>query len=109
MTNPTSDSTIKPAGLPLRPLPLALLVAFAAGEIHIYGLIQQAITDVKGALTITERTVYREIPRLVTRGLIEPVANTHPQRYRLTPFGRRLLLAERAQSADRFRLLQARL
>lgn len=81
MAKPTFSPTIKPTGLPLRPLPLALLIAFAVGE----------------------------IPRLVARGLIEPVANIHPQRYRLTPFGRRLLLAERVQSADRFHLLQARL
>ncbi len=95
--------------MPIKPFPLSLLTAISAGEAHAYAIEQQMIADVRGAITIQSRAVYRELPRLVEAKFIEAVANTRPQRYRLTQYGRRTLHLEREHSLYIYRLLQKRL
>jgi DNA-binding PadR family transcriptional regulator len=95
--------------LPLKPFPLALLIALAAGEAHAYAIQQRAIADVQGAIFVGSRAVYRELPRLVQAGLITLVPDTRPIRYALTKHGRTLLIAERIHAQNRFQLLQNRL
>jgi DNA-binding PadR family transcriptional regulator len=95
--------------LPLKPFSTALLTALALGEAHAYAIEQQMINDVQGAILIKSWAVYRELPRLVQAKLIDPVPETRPGRYRLTKFGRTILLSERANAERTLKLLQARL
>ena len=93
--------------LPLKPFPLSLLAALAAGEAHAYAIEQQMKLDAQDMM-IYSRAVYREIPRLVAAKVIEPVPATRPVRYRLTKYGRTLLVGERERSLRTYRLLQGR-
>lgn len=95
--------------LPLKPFSTALLTAAASGEMHAYAIERQMKTDIEAVMPVTSRAIYRELPRLAAAGLIEPVEETRPVRYRLTKFGRTILTAERAYAQRIFRLLQARL
>src|SRR5664279_4983385 len=94
---------------PLKPFSTAILTALAAGEVHAYGVEQQMIADVQGSILVDSRALYRDIQRLVTDKLIESVPETRPVRYRLTKFGRTILLSERANAERTLKLLQTRL
>jgi DNA-binding PadR family transcriptional regulator len=93
----------------LKPFHLVVLTALAAGEAHAYAIQQQMVADVDGELIVRSWQVYRELPRLVGRNLIESVPATRPVRYRLTGQGRKVLASERASARHYAILLQERL
>jgi len=95
--------------VPPKPFSLSVLAALATGEAHVYAIEQQMIADVRGAILISSRSVYREMPRLIAAGLVAATADTRPQKYRLTPHGRRTLHTERERALQTYRLLQKRL
>jgi len=93
-------------------LTLDILLALAAGPNHAYGLVDQIRSDVQGADFIAERSVYRAIERMLEAGLIEQVELSPKvtlKRYKLTSFGRRILVSERARATRRLDLMKQRL
>jgi DNA-binding PadR family transcriptional regulator len=93
----------------LKPFQLVLLTALAVGESNGYQISQQMIQDIAGVIVISSWQVYRELPRLVDRGMIERVQDTYPARYRLGQHGRKMLMSERGQALHYYKLLQERL
>jgi DNA-binding PadR family transcriptional regulator len=99
--------------LPLKPVWFHVLLTLAEGPAHGY-LIRQAVeARTNGALRLWPTTLYGTIGELDDRGLIEesspaPRAGELPRRvYRLTPLGRRALLAETERLENLARLARA--
>jgi DNA-binding PadR family transcriptional regulator len=87
--------------LPLKPLHFLMLLTLVDGERHAYGIKKDLIA--RGAhREVGPGTLYRSIAQLIDAGLIDesdrrPVAELDDERrryYRLTPFGRRVVVAE---------------
>jgi DNA-binding PadR family transcriptional regulator len=87
--------------LPLKPLHFLMLLTLVEGERHAYGIKKDLAT--RGAhRDLGPGTLYRSIAQLVDAGLIaesdrRPVAELDDERrryYRLTSFGRRVVIAE---------------
>jgi hypothetical protein len=70
---------------------------------------KQMIEDIEGEALVNNWPVYREVHRLVEAGLIEPVPETWPIRYRLSSAGRRSLAYEKGRALRTYRQLQERL
>src|SRR3954466_409579 len=90
--------------LPLKPLHFLMLLTLVDGERHAYGIKKDLAA--RGAhRDIGPGTLYRSISQLTDAGLIDesdrrPVAELDDERrkyYRLTAFGRRVVVAEAAR------------
>lgn len=88
--------------LPLTPVALNVLLALADDERHGYGIILEVEERTAGATRLGTGTLYGAIKRLRESGIIEdseerpdPTLDDERRRYyRLTDFGRRVLIAE---------------
>ena len=89
--------------LPLKTNWFYILLALASGEQHCYGIMQQVLERTDHKVRLWPATLYGTLKRLIEAGLIEesderPAPELDDARrryYRLTPFGRRVLNAER--------------
>jgi DNA-binding PadR family transcriptional regulator len=87
-----------------------ILAVLARGELHGYGIYKQLIMDGTGTMTIKERSVYRQLPRLVAAGWVEvSPLSLKPVHYRLTPRGRKWLASEKQRMWQLARLINERL
>ena len=88
--------------LPLTPAMFHVLLALAEEERHGYAIIKDVETRTGGSVRLSAGTLYGLIKRLLADDLIEesrrrPPAEEDDARrryYRLTPFGRKVLVAE---------------
>src|SRR5512143_955544 len=87
--------------LPLKPVDLQLLLALAAGEQHGYALVQEIARATDGLVRLDPGNLYRVIKRLLDRGLVAEAerrasapGDERRRYYRVTPLGRRVLVAE---------------
>jgi DNA-binding PadR family transcriptional regulator len=102
---PTRIST---AELPLAPAVFHILLALADGDAHGYRIRADVIERSNGTLRLDPGSLYRIIARLTEDGLIDesprrPKPDEDDERrryYRLTPLGRRILVAETNRMAD---------
>jgi DNA-binding PadR family transcriptional regulator len=85
--------------LPLPETVFHILVALADGDLHGYGIMQQVAALTDGRMRLSPGTLYGAIPRMLAQGLVEEVrtrnaADDRRRTYRITPFGRRVAVAE---------------
>ena len=88
--------------LPLTAAMFHVLVALADGDRHGYAIIKDVSTRSAGAVELGTGTLYGIVKRLLAEGLIleskrRPPASEDDERrryYRLTDFGRRVMVAE---------------
>jgi DNA-binding PadR family transcriptional regulator len=86
--------------LPLSPATLHILLSLAAGERHGYGVMQEVARQSEGQYKLGPGTLYDNLQRLMTHGLVEPAPHSRPdddprrRYYRLTSAGRGVLTAE---------------
>jgi DNA-binding PadR family transcriptional regulator len=93
--------------LPLPPAVFHILVAVADRERHGYAVMQDVAARTDGALKLSPGTLYGTIKRLLEDGLIQELDerpdpehdDTRRRYYRITPFGRRVAIAESARLA----------
>ncbi len=99
MSNPTPEIE---AQLPLTPTVYHILLALADQERHGYGIMQEVATMTQDRINMGPGTLYGSIKRMLKAKLIEeseerPDPDIDDERrryYRLSPFGREVLLAE---------------
>jgi DNA-binding PadR family transcriptional regulator len=105
---PTSDRAPN-TYRPLTPAVFHVMLSLADGHKHGYAVMKEVTQRSEGRVRLSTGTLYGIVKRLLADGLIvESVLGTTDRRqaYRLTPFGRRVALAE----AERLReLVQAAL
>jgi DNA-binding PadR family transcriptional regulator len=93
-----------PAGLlPLTPALFHVLLALADGEKHGYAVLKEVEERTGGAVMLSTGTLYGIVKRLLADGLIRDSAAGSDERrraYRLTPFGRKVALAEAERLRD---------
>ena len=86
-------------------LPLAtfhILMAVAEEDRHGYAIIQDVEARTRGSLKLSAGTLYRSIQRMLEQGLLietrdRPAPEDDDERrryYRITPFGRKVAMAE---------------
>ncbi len=87
--------------LPLKPVDLQLLLPLAEQELHGYALVLAIKEATNGLVQLDPGNLYRVIKRLLAAGLVAesdrraPAEGEERRRYyRLTPLGRRVLVAE---------------
>jgi DNA-binding PadR family transcriptional regulator len=91
--------------LPLAPATLHILLALAGEDLHGYGIMQEVHRQSEGRYKLGPGTLYDNIQRLTSQGLVQEVArrtaaersgNDDPRRryYRLTSAGRSVLSEE---------------
>ena len=88
--------------LPLTPAAFHVLVALADAELHGYAVIKEVSTRTAGRVELGTGTLYGIIKRLLAEGLVveskrRPAAAHDDERrryYRLTPFGKLVVIAE---------------
>ncbi len=86
--------------VPLSPAILHILTALAGEERHGYGIMQEVARQSDGQYKLGPGTLYDNLQKLLEQAVIEESsrrsAGDDPRRryYRLTAFGRRVLLAE---------------
>lgn len=88
--------------LPLTPAMFHLLLALAGEDRHGYAIIKDVEARTSGAVRLSAGTLYGLIKRLLADGLIEESRRRPPAEdddgrrryYRLTAFGRKVLVAE---------------
>jgi DNA-binding PadR family transcriptional regulator len=115
MTKKTPESL-----LPLTPAVLHILLALTDGERHGYAIAQEVEAMSEGQVRMGPGTLYGSILRMTSSELVEEVSTRRREDgderrryYRLTPFGRRVLVRELARLdavvalARRKQLLQA--
>ena len=89
--------------VPLSPAILHILTALAGEERHGYGIMQEVARQSQGQYKLGPGTLYDNLQKLLEHAVVEetarPSAGDDPRRryYRLTAFGRRVLLAEVAR------------
>ncbi len=101
---------------PIKPVELLILTMLTAGERHGYGIRQDIIDHTGGELRLEAGNLYRSIGRLIDQGLVDesgrrPAADLDDERrryYKLTPFGRRVLVAEMLRLRALVRLAESR-
>jgi DNA-binding PadR family transcriptional regulator len=93
--------------LPMTPALFHVLLSLADGEKHGYAILKEVEQRTDGEVRLSTGTLYGIIKRLLADGMIRNSASGSDERrraYRLTPFGRKVALAE----AERLRhLVQA--
>ena len=109
---PTRQST---ATLPLTPAVYLILLALADGDAHGYRIRSDVIERSHGTVTLDPGSLYRLIARLFDDGVIGEApsrkAGDDDERrryYRLTPAGKRLLVAETNRMADLVAVMRAK-
>ena len=87
--------------LPLKPVETLMMTMLAGGERHGYGIRQDVLEHSSGQIELEVGTLYRNIRRLESAGLIAASSQRHDPHdderriyYCLTPFGRQVLAAE---------------
>ena len=99
-----SDASREPAAyLPLTPALFHVLLSLADGQKHGYAIMKQVAERTAGTVELSTGTLYGIIKRLLADGLIRESAlgSTDRRRaYRLTPFGRKVALAEVERMRD---------
>ena len=101
--------------LPLKPLHFLMLLTLVDGERHAYG-IKKDLASRGAHRDVGPGTLYRTIAQMIDAGLIDesdrrPVAELDDERrryYRLTPFGRRVVVAEARRLEELVRAARAR-
>jgi DNA-binding PadR family transcriptional regulator len=92
--------------LPLTPAAFQVLLALVDGPKHGYAVMKEVEARTDGRVRLSTGTLYGIVKRLLADGVIREFADTGERgrrTYRLTPFGRRVAVAE----ADRLRELVA--
>jgi DNA-binding PadR family transcriptional regulator len=93
----STDTRDPAAVLPLTPALFHVLLALADGEKHGYAVMKEIEERTRGEVRLSTGTLYGIVKRLLQDGWIkESAAGSTDRRraYRLTPFGRRVALAE---------------
>ena len=86
--------------LPLSPATFYILVALTDEDRHGYGIMQEVSRQSEGKYKLGPGTFYDNLEKLIDNGMVKEVprksTNDDPRRryYRMTRFGRKLLLAE---------------
>jgi DNA-binding PadR family transcriptional regulator len=86
--------------LPLKPIELLILTMLSSGERHGYGIRQDIVAHTRGQVAPEAGNLYRHLRNLQDAGLLDEVRDRgdvegeRRVRYRLLPFGRRVLAAE---------------
>jgi DNA-binding PadR family transcriptional regulator len=86
--------------LPLSPASFYILLALSDEDRHGYGIMQEVSRQSEGKYKLGPGTFYDNLEKLIAHGMVKEVprksANDDPRRryYRMTGFGRKLLLAE---------------
>ena len=86
--------------LPLSPASFYILLALSGEDRHGYGIMQEVVRQSQGKYKLGPGTFYDNLERLIEHGIVKEVprksADDDPRRryYRMTGFGRNLLLAE---------------
>ena len=113
MTPDRSPQTL----LPLTAVAFEILLTLADGDCHGYHIMQEVERRTSGAITLHPGTLYRALARLLEQDLLGEVAEdeVHPYKedirrryYRLTRFGRAVLVAEAARLEQQVREARAR-
>ena len=89
--------------LPLTPALFHVLLSLADGQKHGYAIIKEVAARTGGQVELGTGTLYGIVKRLLADGLIREsaVGSTERRRaYRLTPWGRRIALAEAERLRD---------
>ena len=89
--------------LPLTPALFHVLLSLADGQKHGYAIIKEVAARTAGQVELGTGTLYGIVKRLLAEGLIRESAlgSTDRRRaYRLTPFGRKVALAEAERLRD---------
>jgi DNA-binding PadR family transcriptional regulator len=89
--------------LPLTPALFHVLLSLADGQKHGYAILKEVAERTGGTVELSTGTLYGIIKRLLADGLIRESALGSTERrraYRLTPFGRRVALAEAERLRD---------
>jgi DNA-binding PadR family transcriptional regulator len=97
-----ADASARDPGvlLPLTPALFHVLLSLADGDKHGYAILKEVESRTGGEVVLSTGTLYGIIKRLLADGLIRQAASLSDARrtaYRLTPFGRRVALAEAAR------------
>lgn len=89
--------------LPLTPALFHVLLSLADGQKHGYAILKEVAGRTGGEVELSTGTLYGIIKRLLADGLIRESALGSTERrraYRLTPFGRKVALAEAERLRD---------
>jgi DNA-binding PadR family transcriptional regulator len=89
--------------LPLTPALFHVLLSLADGQKHGYAILKEVAARTGGQVELSTGTLYGIIKRLLADGLIRESAlgsTEHRRAYRLTPFGRKVALAEAERLRD---------
>jgi DNA-binding PadR family transcriptional regulator len=97
---PTPDSL-----LPLKPVVFQVLLSLVDGERHGYALVQDISERTAAKIDLEPGNLYRVLKSMLDEGVIEeserrPAADRDDERrryYRITPFGRKVAMAEAAR------------
>ena len=89
--------------LPLNPATLHILLALAGEDLHGYAIMQQVSRQSEGRYKLGPGTLYDNLQRLLTQGLVQERAqergrtggDSRRRYYRLTNQGRKVLAAQR--------------
>jgi DNA-binding PadR family transcriptional regulator len=99
-----SDAGRDPAGyLPLTPALFHVLLSLVDGQKHGYAILKEVAERTGGQVELSTGTLYGIIKRLLADGLIRESALGSTERrraYRLSPFGRKVALAEAERLRD---------
>ena len=97
--------------LPLTPAVFHVLLALADGDAHGYAIMKEVEARTGGEVRLGTGTLYGIVKRLLADGLVRESAAASTDRrraYRLTPFGRRVALAEAERLRDMVVAAQAK-
>jgi DNA-binding PadR family transcriptional regulator len=104
MTETRSAAARRPEDyLPLTPALFHVMLSLADGERHGYAILKEVAERTGGSVDLSTGTLYGIIKRLLADGLIKQSAAGSTERrqaYRLTPFGRKVALAEAERLRD---------
>ncbi len=115
MLVPSRANATKPDPAPLRPVDFLVLLMLGPGDRHGYGIMQDVEAHTEGRVQLEAGSLYRTIRRLSDEGLLaesgrRPAAEVDDERrryYRLTPLGRRVVVAEVERLRALVRLAEA--
>jgi DNA-binding PadR family transcriptional regulator len=108
-----ADTNFNPEGMiPLTPAVFHILLALADRELHGYGIMKEVSAHTQGRTHMGPGTLYGSIKRMLAANLIQesderpdPVLDDARRRYyKLTGFGRQVLVAEVRRLADLVRV-----
>ena len=91
------------AVLPLTPAVFHVLLSLADGQKHGYAIMKEVAERTDGQVELSTGTLYGIVKRLLADGWIRESALGSTERrraYRLTPFGRKIALAEAERLRD---------